>query len=942
MSDKDPKANDEAVVVEKTGEADVPANNTPEVEDAHAKEMVAYALGGVAGQIANSDMWLKQNLLMFVLQINPLLIAFMGIFGSIWDAITDPIMANITDNFKSRWGRRRPFILVGGILAALFSVLVWANFPKNDKIVKNVKVVPEVVQSEDALKKFGDMLRGYGINQTKLALTLANPVEVDPENPANNIEVLLKEALGKIGAGVSLVDDDPNALPLTLTTEGFGPDRLEAALKGQVFSASLTLGDRDEVNNTLTIEDDYPQKRGFQERAGNFFNGRSAYIGFSLDGEQIDYRRNSYEQQGVVRARMTLLDKAIIEALGEHYNLPYWKCFPEKGDGGKMTLRQDVTLGTLADTDPAGLIAADAEVYAPLFDTFLSSIEKRKKYNTLKHALENEAIDLETEKLLATLSEVPEDLAAVREGLLAGKLSKRAAGLLSGKCLNVTDEEVEAVRAQLVAEAANNSHQDYVVLHAKFLLYGLGYKVDLLHPELTDADRAEIEPLMENLSGTEELYAFLWAKNHDLMEKNRDKHKAGTIGLLNYMKADAMLGHYLNPKFKGKKAGNSEKFKQGLVAFGTNPQDDKIALYMIVALVVLATFNTIRGVPYFALGIELAPSYDGRTKVIAIRSVMSKVVALMNPWLFPLVLLPIFSDGINGAMWLGITCAVVSIPMLIYSMKHVKERTVLDKKRKKVPFFKSIKQTASVPEFWRVLALFLLLQNSLGLVTMATGYLIIYWVFGGALKAGASYLAIQQTMGYLMALFAVPFITWICNKFEKHNALRFALFMLVLNALLSWVCYNPDKPYLMLILPFFGSIGISSLYTVMGTLMADVTDADELKNGSRREGMFGAVNGMVMKAVAPIGAVMASIVVIFSGFDVDMGVHQESGVFTIMRILLVCLPLCFMTIAFILLYKYPLTRARMMEIKAELKRRHERIAREEAIEDAKAAELSDG
>jgi len=904
----------------------VKSDDSPETDDAKTKEMVAYALGGVAGQIANSDMLLKQNLLMYVLKINPMLIAFLGIFGSVWDAITDPIMANISDNAKTRWGRRRPFILVGGILATVFSVIIWANFPKNDKIVKNVKAIPEVVQSQDALEKFGQMMKGYGINSTKLVLTLDNPVERDSENIANNIDDLLKVSLGKIGAGVSLVENDLDALPLHIATVGFDSDQLDAELVGQELSVQLTLGGQVAVNNTIRIEKDYPQKRGFRERSGDLFNGRTAYMGLAFDGEQIDFRHNSYQKKGIYRARIALLEKSIIEAFGEYYNLPYWKCFPEKGDKGKITLREALTLGDLAEADPAGLTVADAAIYNPLVDAFLSSIEKRKKYNTLRTAQKTKTVDEETEKLLAHLQDAPEDLAEVRDGLLGGELSKKAAGLLKRKCLTVTKEEIAAARAQLTSDPYPN----YIALHSKFLLYGLGYDVDMLQSGLTEADQAELQTLMdeETLSGTSELYAFLWSQNDELLEATRGKYVPGTLGLLNYMKTEEMLGRYINPTFKGKKPGNAEKFKEGVLVFGEHPQDDKIAIYMIVALVVMATFGTIRGVPYYALGIELAPSYNGRTKVIAIRSVMGQIINLMNPWLFPLVLLPVFSDAIDGAMWVGIVCGVISIPMLIYSVKAVKERTVLDKKRKSVPFFKSIRQTASVPEFWRVLILFILLQQTLGLVNMATGYLIIYWVFDGALKAGASYLAILQTLGFFMGILSLPLITWICNKFQKHNALRFAVFMLICNALLSWVCYNPDRPYLMFILPFFGSIGISSMYTVMGTLMADVTDADELRNGSRREGMFGAVNAMIMKAAAPIGAIMASIVVILSGFDVDMGVHQEAGVFTSMRLWLVGLPIIGMSIALVLLCKYPLTRARMFEIKAELKHRHGNVARD--------------
>ena len=41
------------------------------------------------------------------------------------DAFTDPLMGSITDNTKSRWGRRRPYIFVGAILMSLVFAAIW-------------------------------------------------------------------------------------------------------------------------------------------------------------------------------------------------------------------------------------------------------------------------------------------------------------------------------------------------------------------------------------------------------------------------------------------------------------------------------------------------------------------------------------------------------------------------------------------------------------------------------------------------------------------------------------------------------------------------------------------------------------------------------------------------------------------------------------------------
>ncbi len=42
-----------------------------------------------------------------------------------WDAITDPVIGNISDNSKTRWGRRKPFMIAGAILMAVVYPFFW-------------------------------------------------------------------------------------------------------------------------------------------------------------------------------------------------------------------------------------------------------------------------------------------------------------------------------------------------------------------------------------------------------------------------------------------------------------------------------------------------------------------------------------------------------------------------------------------------------------------------------------------------------------------------------------------------------------------------------------------------------------------------------------------------------------------------------------------------
>ena len=51
----------------------------------------------------------------------------------LWDAISDPIIGHLSDNTRTRWGRRRPFLLFGGIAVAISFVMIWW-IPKGDMV----------------------------------------------------------------------------------------------------------------------------------------------------------------------------------------------------------------------------------------------------------------------------------------------------------------------------------------------------------------------------------------------------------------------------------------------------------------------------------------------------------------------------------------------------------------------------------------------------------------------------------------------------------------------------------------------------------------------------------------------------------------------------------------------------------------------------------------
>lgn len=87
---------------------------------------IGYSFGSMAGNlIMNAYNALVLPVYNIVLFIDPVLLGWAVAIPRIFDAITDPVMGNISDNTRSRWGRRRPYIFIGATLCALLLPVIW-------------------------------------------------------------------------------------------------------------------------------------------------------------------------------------------------------------------------------------------------------------------------------------------------------------------------------------------------------------------------------------------------------------------------------------------------------------------------------------------------------------------------------------------------------------------------------------------------------------------------------------------------------------------------------------------------------------------------------------------------------------------------------------------------------------------------------------------------
>lgn len=97
-------------------------------------QMAAYGAGGIIPialfNIAGILVGLMGNI---SLGLSAFWLGLILIVPRLWDALSDPIIGHLSDNTRTRWGRRRPYLLLGGILVGVFFVVMWW-IPKGDMV----------------------------------------------------------------------------------------------------------------------------------------------------------------------------------------------------------------------------------------------------------------------------------------------------------------------------------------------------------------------------------------------------------------------------------------------------------------------------------------------------------------------------------------------------------------------------------------------------------------------------------------------------------------------------------------------------------------------------------------------------------------------------------------------------------------------------------------
>jgi GPH family glycoside/pentoside/hexuronide:cation symporter len=88
---------------------------------------MAYAIGGLGGAVGPGTIipfWYT-IFLTDIAQLDLGLVSVFWVIVTVWDAINNPLAGYLSDRTRTRWGRRRPFLLFGAVPFGVLFILLW-------------------------------------------------------------------------------------------------------------------------------------------------------------------------------------------------------------------------------------------------------------------------------------------------------------------------------------------------------------------------------------------------------------------------------------------------------------------------------------------------------------------------------------------------------------------------------------------------------------------------------------------------------------------------------------------------------------------------------------------------------------------------------------------------------------------------------------------------
>jgi glycoside/pentoside/hexuronide:cation symporter, GPH family len=310
------------------------------------------------------------------------------------------------------------------------------------------------------------------------------------------------------------------------------------------------------------------------------------------------------------------------------------------------------------------------------------------------------------------------------------------------------------------------------------------------------------------------------------------------------------------------------------------------------------------------------------------------------------------------AVILGVIMMICAVLMFFLLRERYYQR-VVDSKQEKIPITDTLTKTMRCKPFRYMLVMIIAYTLGTSMVGILGFYDTIYYVCKGDVSLGSAWNFKMGVAGMVLGFAGIPFYTMISKWFGKRHAMGSVLVMAIAAFVGDWFFYAPEAPqltemvksiivgtHLPSLFTFMNDAWLSTLnvgpwlqllacgcvaftgagfWTIYNSMLADIMDYDELETGKRREGAFSACQSWLSKVGMTLGSVASGWILQLTGFHAELKALQAPHAIFWMRFMLSAIPVIFLIAAVWAIFKFPLTRDKMADIRAKLEEKRGKV-----------------
>jgi GPH family glycoside/pentoside/hexuronide:cation symporter len=305
----------------------------------------------------------------------------------------------------------------------------------------------------------------------------------------------------------------------------------------------------------------------------------------------------------------------------------------------------------------------------------------------------------------------------------------------------------------------------------------------------------------------------------------------------------------------------------------------------------------------------LTNDYDERTRVWAAQMYIGAIGIITTPWLYKLCFLPVFGNNeVKGAVIISIFLSIIVL-FCTANVLRVREPSIIQT-REVIHFGKALKYTLQNKAFVILMSIKLVITIGIASIGFIGLYINIYYVCGSK-EFAATISGLTGSLCGLTMYIALPIITWLSARTSKRLVLTISLIIALVGNFSLWFTLMPTHPYLQIVSVAIANMGMTGCWLMMGSMIADICDEDEMKTGLRREGIYSAGSAFIDKMSFTVATAIAGVLLALSGYNSQTAESQGVSYDTIMMMkgLLVGSQCAGILIGILGCFLYPITRA---------------------------------